>query len=150
MRKRIKCRDYSFLGTVLLIGFIGLYSCSSNTPTIRIKTDKNRLKKEQSESSPPEEPLSQSELPLPIDPKQTKDEFLAEQVNQILNHYVKAEELFAEGKLIEAEAEILLASNLVESRDVLLVLIKIYEKMGNKSKVDSCKKLLDPLKPIGT
>ena len=73
---------------------------------------------------------------------------LASQVNQLLNHYVKAEELMGEGKLTEAEGQLLLASAIVESRDGLLVLLKIYEQTGNQVKADSCRKRLATLSPV--
>ncbi len=142
MRKKNKGKTATLWAMMGWAALLGLLSCSSNSTTIRIKADKSRPLKEQSMLTPAEQPLNQRVLTISSAPKQTKDELLAGRVNQMLNHYVKAEDFIAEGKLVEAEEEILRASALVESREVWLVLIKIYEQSGNKAKADSCRKLV--------
>lgn len=148
MLKNSKSCFTSFWALIGLIWTLSIFSCSSNSTTIRIKTDKSRSVRDLSSVAESEKPLDQGTLSIETSPKQTKEQMLAGQVNQLLNHYVKAEELMAEGKLTEAEGQLLLASAIVESRDGLLALLKIYEQTGNQVKADSCRKRLATLSPV--
>jgi len=149
MKKNHKIRNRSFWAIIGVFGALILYSCSSsNTTTIRIKTDPDRSIKDKSVSEGSEKPLNQAVLQISSTPKQTKEELLGERVNQLLSHYVRAEELMAEGKVLEAEDQLIRASAIVESREGLLVLLKIYEQSGNQVKADSCRKRLATLGPV--
>lgn len=140
--KEANRRVWCILG---LLSLVGLYSCSSNTPTIRITTDKSRSIRDEKLPENPDQPINQRILSISSTPKQTKEELMNLQVNQLLNHLVRAEELFAEGKFSEAEKEMIEASTLVESKEVWSVLVRIYESSGQKTKADSCRKLMNSL-----
>jgi hypothetical protein len=145
MGENNKANNLICKGTLLLVALTSLFACSSSTTTLRIKTDPNRSVRDLVSPIQTEKPLQQAVLTAPSVSKETKEELLAEKVNRLLNHYVKSEELFAEGKLNEAEEEIIKGNSLVESKEGLSVLVKIYEQLGNKAKADSCTRMIKSL-----
>lgn len=133
-----------------LLSLIGLYSCSSNSPTIRITTDKSRSIREEKLPEPTDQAVNQRVLSISSTPKQSKEEMMNVQVNQVLNLLVKAEELFAEGKFPNAEKVMIEASTLIESKELWSVLVRIYDSSGQKTKADSCRKLINSLDTLNS
>jgi predicted Zn-dependent protease len=142
MQKKSNSRSpvsLKFLGLMAVLLVIA--SCSSNSTTIRIKTDTSAASIKPGNRSG-SAALEQAVLAISAGRKLTKDEVLSNQVNELFNHYVKAEEFMAEGKLPEAERELLSVTGLLESKEGWTMLIKVYEQAGNQAKADSCKRRL--------
>ena len=142
MRKNIKANNLISKNILLFMTLASLYACSSSNTTIRIKTDPNRSVRDLVSPIETEKPLEQTVLTAPPISTESKEELLAVKVNRLLNHFVMAEDLLAEGKLNEAEKEMIKGSYLIKTKEGWSVLAGIYEQMGNKAKADSCKRLI--------
>jgi hypothetical protein len=154
MNRNLLCNFYRMLGIALLLGVCGIQACSSNSTVVRIKTDKSsprdKGKSGAELTDQMDQPMNQAIIQNPMEQKLDREEMVGTKANEVLNFLVKAEELLSEGNLPAAEKQLVLASGIIESKEILAFLIEIYDQTGKKAKADSCRAILTTRKQTDT
>ncbi|WP_026947037.1 hypothetical protein [Algoriphagus marincola] len=147
MKNKIRIFNRFILGLYCIIFMSSIFSCTSKSAVLRIKTAKSSDIVNQSISGDETQIKSLEDLKLELikdsdEIKLSEVEKITVFANNLINLYVKSQELIVQEQFDEAEKNLLESIEMVPTKETMVALIGVYEKSNQLSKADSCRIIL--------